>query len=284
MPATRSSSSQPRSHPFTASSPHTYISLSSSDGDSPRAPLKPMRQNRPQPALRPKKAVFIPPPEEVIEISSDDEEYNRPVTSQATMVADFRRQINKLREESVKHKRDFDRASKQLKELKEENQVLQALRKPNNGQILLVPFFSLQDVEELSEQLDCEICSSRMWTPYMYAKFLTEHPENVPQPLHRTATLNELTTAITQNPQLVLHQGVVDMIIQLLPPGPKYTCPACREPVRSRPTEAFSLKALVRTIAAAAGESSPKKSTLPGRKATGVASSPWDGFFPSRAT
>ncbi|PPQ70525.1 hypothetical protein CVT26_013983 [Gymnopilus dilepis] len=290
MPATRSSSMQPRPQPFPSSDKH--ISLTDSDSDLPRSPLRPMRQNsaKPRSTARPKKP-FLPPPEEIIEISSDEDEETRSTVPQAHVVADFRRQISKLREENVKCKRDLERASKQLKELKEENQTLQALHKPDKATISL-------DVEQLSDHLDCEICTSRMWTPYILpdcghtfcqsclqdwfgtvqAKFLTDHPQNDPQ--RNAATLGHLNLFIAQNPQVALRPDLLNMISRSLPPQPKYTCPTCRELVRSRPTEAFALKAIVRTIATAAGETSPQKPA----RSIGAASNPWDGFFPRNLT
>jgi hypothetical protein len=80
----------------------------------------------------------------------------------------------------VKHKRDFERVSKELKALREENQHLKAVQKPDNNKVVLVRFictsnidlklnFSpiLQETSQLSDHLDCEICTCRMWTPYM---------------------------------------------------------------------------------------------------------------------
>jgi hypothetical protein len=59
--------------------------------------------------------------------------------------------------------------------------------------------------------------------------------------------------------------------------------------VQNRPVEVFALKALVRTVAAAAGESSPAKpptvtNNRAGKsRAQGVPTmGPWDGFFPRR--
>lgn len=70
-----------------------------------------------------------------------------------------------------------------------------------------------------------------------------------------------------------------------LRPQPQYTCPTCREAVKNRPVEDFALKALVRTVAAAVGENSPRKqlAEIPGRgttRAPPVKSDPWDIFFP----
>lgn len=45
----------------------------------------------------------------------------------------------------------------------------------------------------------------------------------------------------------------------LLPSEPDHTCPSCREKVKRKPIEAFGLKEIVRKVAAAQGESSPRK-------------------------
>ena len=76
-------------------------------------------------------------------------------------------------------------------------------------------------------------------------------------------------------------------------PGPKYTCPACRQAVHRRPTESFALKNVVRVVAAARGEHSPRKptpaparTTRGGRAAKAAAPAPpvdpWAGFFGPR--
>ena len=58
---------------------------------------------------------------------------------------------------------------------------------------------------------------------------------------------------------------------------PRYTCPKCREEVKTRPTEDFALKSLVRTIAGATGEKSPKKPVGRGQRRE----DPWSAFFRS---
>lgn len=59
---------------------------------------------------------------------------------------------------------------------------------------------------------------------------------------------------------------------------PKYTCPSCREPVKQSPAEAFALKAIVRTVAQAEGEGSPKKANHHHRE--GPRADPWVDLFP----
>jgi hypothetical protein len=66
------------------------------------------------------------------------------------------------------------------------------------------------------------------------------------------------------------------------PQRPLYTCPRCREAVRNKPVEDFTLKALVQAVAEAEGESSPKKQLGNGGKGKGPAENreePWDRFF-----
>jgi hypothetical protein len=101
--------------------------------------------------------------------------------------------------------------------------------------------------------------------------------------MQNAAILVNLLQTIAQNPQYVNLPHLTTMITQYMPANPTFTCPTCREPVRSRPAEAFGLKALVRTIATATGENSPKKpqATRKG-KAPGNAPGPWDGFFPPK--
>ena len=59
-------------------------------------PLAIKRKDNTQSKQRPPKTTIVP--EEIIEISDDDDDPPSHLNSQAAMVADFRRQINKLRE------------------------------------------------------------------------------------------------------------------------------------------------------------------------------------------
>jgi len=97
--------------------------------------------------------------------------------------------------------------------------------------------------------------------------------------------LQGLIQTLIQHPQAATQPQVAGMLANLLPHHPQYTCPTCREPVRTRPTEAFTLKAVVRVIAAATGENSPKKLVAENRKekTAATAAGPWDGFFPRKA-
>ncbi|KAF4621390.1 hypothetical protein D9613_000527 [Agrocybe pediades] len=302
MPPTRSSSIQPRQHPFPSASPPrkhqpTQLIDLSSEPDpcvptNNKVPLPVRRQNK---ATHKKAPVAPVPPNEVIEISSDDD--SLPKSSEASRIADLRRQANKSREELVKYKREYERATKALKEAQEESKRLQSLLKPDSGKISL-------DLHKLAENLDCEICTGRMWTPYILpdcghsfcqsclvdwfgttqAQFLQAHPEQDGVRQNQAQQVTYLLHSIATNPALAQHPHVREMVAHLVPPTPQYTCPSCREVVRSRPTEVFAFKNIARTISAAAGEENPEKAASSSRKAKvpAAGSSPWDGFFPTR--
>ncbi len=57
--------------------------------------------------------------------------------------------------------------------------------------------------------------------------------------------------------------------------GPVFSCPGCRGVVRSRPVLVYVMKSVVRTVAAAQGESSPRKDA-----GSSGGDDPWDPFFP----
>ena len=95
MPATRSQGTVSRVS--TPNSPQPLDTLTfSSDVEGPIIPAKSNRQSKPQ---RRQRSLNPVEPEEIIEISDDDDdEPPRRQDSQTSMIADFRRQINKLRE------------------------------------------------------------------------------------------------------------------------------------------------------------------------------------------
>ncbi|KAF9528524.1 hypothetical protein CPB83DRAFT_854310 [Crepidotus variabilis] len=334
MPATRSSSQQPRTVPFpNPSPPHSQasrtkkkipksdslaeiISLPSEGESSSAGALRPKRNasaNNKKPAAIPRSKGKIALPEDIIEISSDDESDSplaaalprRQPTAKTTelsssqdpaAIADFRRQISRYRDETAKCKRDLDKACKELSTLREENKELQLLRKPGNNKVSL-------DTDKISDHLDCEICTTRMWAPYVLpdcghtfcqsclgdwfaqtqAQYINSHPHYNPNALMTNPAVNNLyqvVQSIIINPHAANHPHVKALLNQTLPQHPEYTCPTCREPITSRPTESFVVKAMVRTVAAALGECSPKKPSTGRGKAAANASGPWDGYFP----
>lgn len=133
----------------------------------------------------------------------------------------------------------------------------------------------------------CQSCLQD-WFGATQAQYIAAHPEYNPnQPLgqHGVMQLHAVLQTMMLNPAIANNPQVKAMMAHVLPPHPEYTCPTCREQVKSRPTEAFALKSLVRTITAATGESSPKKPVPAkgrGKAAATNVAGPWDGFFPKK--
>ena len=98
MPATRSKGtattpSPPSAHrPLRGSDSLTF----SSDLEESTMLVMSKRKDKTQHAQRPLQPVIVPG--EIIEISDDDDDSPPHLTSQASIIGDFRRQINKLRE------------------------------------------------------------------------------------------------------------------------------------------------------------------------------------------
>jgi hypothetical protein len=127
----------------------------------------------------------------------------------------------------------------------------------------------------------CESCLQD-WFSTTLAHHLNVYPDyNVNQPISPAllATLRHLRTQ-QNNPQLWLRALQELLYTNPHSPQPMYTCPACRETVRTKPIECYALKAVVRTVANASGQTSPKKPAPRGRGPP-QRQSPWDGFFPA---
>ncbi|KAJ6481685.1 hypothetical protein C8R45DRAFT_309828 [Mycena sanguinolenta] len=121
---------------------------------------------------------------------------------------------------------------------------------------------------DLEDQITCEVCSAKLWTPYILNcghTFCAQDLEN----WFSTSLKQHLTRYPHYNVHYA-HQGY-NMFQQL--PAPLYTCPKCREKVCSRPIQNFAVKGLVRAVAGQMGENSPKKPTDPKNL--------WNRFFPA---
>ena len=122
----------------------------------------------------------------------------------------------------------------------------------------------------------------RDWFGATQAQYIASHPGYNPnQQLsnQNVTALSNVVQALMHTPQAANSPHIAALLAQLLPAQPQYTCPTCREPVKSRPTEVFALKSLLRTFTTAMGENSPKKNK-PLNKAP--ADHLWDGFFPRK--
>ncbi|PPQ98433.1 hypothetical protein CVT24_004112 [Panaeolus cyanescens] len=302
MPATRTSqSSVSRSTPFSTNSPPSHrtskedrvadqdvLSLTldraeSSKGTSSQS-HKPNSKSKAK--IRPHKSnsstVPLPQVQEIIEISSDDDDTPPHPSSHASIIANLRREL-----EAVRSKRHADIAMKQLKALQEDNAKLKSVK--DDTKIVL-------DAAEVSEHFECAICASEMWTPYTLpncghtfcqkclldwfdttqAKFLAAHPAYHAGRPHQIHALSQILDYLCAYPNLAADPRSISALKQTLPIEPKYECPECRSQVTSAPIEAFAMKKLIRTVAAASGRGSPK----PKSKHPIARNSPWDGYFP----
>lgn len=120
----------------------------------------------------------------------------------------------------------------------------------------------------------------RDWFGATQAQYIASHPGYNPNQQPSNQNVVAVIQTLMHTPQAVNSPHITALLTQLLPAQPQYTCPTCRAPVKSRPTEVFALKSLLRTFTTAMGENSPKKSK-PLHKAP--ADNLWDGFFPRKA-
>ncbi|KAJ6588440.1 hypothetical protein B0H19DRAFT_1099320 [Mycena capillaripes] len=123
---------------------------------------------------------------------------------------------------------------------------------------------------DLEDQITCEVCSSKMWSPFILPDcghtFCQQDLENW------------FATALNQHRKTYPHYNANAPAVNLYgifqqAPLPPYTCPKCREKVRSKPIQNFAVKNFVRSVAGQAGETSPKKTV-------GSGTNVWSRFFP----
>ncbi|KAF9268798.1 hypothetical protein L218DRAFT_531260 [Marasmius fiardii PR-910] len=220
---------------------------------------------------------------DVIEISSDEEEDRPPPPTKrkdppksSADVAHLERELKRLREENAALTRKHT----------ESRQELEICRKEKNKNSMTI------DVSELEDFITCEICALKLWTPCILPDCGHTFCQTCLQDWFSTTLLQHMQTHPHYTPNQRLPANIQHMIaiapqllhqyVGLLPPQPNYTCPTCRASVKSRPTESFSLKAVVRAVAKVQRESSPRKLTTNRGTGRGTASNdgPWDGFFP----
>lgn len=124
----------------------------------------------------------------------------------------------------------------------------------------------------------CQDCLQD-WFGTTLAQFMTAHPGYNPQPpivQQYMLYLRQPTLAAPQRRAIERElQSLLDSMEK-----PNYTCPTCRDPVKTAPIESFALKHVVRTVAQAEGETSPSRVVASGAAATRRNENTWDGFFP----
>ncbi|GBE81316.1 hypothetical protein BKA93DRAFT_926182 [Sparassis latifolia] len=279
MPATRSSrraqSREPlTSHPINAGASSPDIIILSSDDE-----LAIPKQNRLTPKKSKQRVRSKPRISADVIVLSDDE---GPEASTSTVP---RGTTPSLRQQ-------LKEAKEMIARLEAEARAWEQKDKASQG---LLP--------ALDEHVNCEVCTLKMWTPATLAcghtfcqsclqdwftTALTQHMAANPDYDAQPAIIQQYKAAL-QNPNTTsqARRQLANHINELLEhiPQPQYTCPSCRAPVKSKPIEVFRLKHITRTVAAATGETSPKKAA-PARTTRGVANrraaadGPWDGFFP----
>ncbi|KAH9923320.1 uncharacterized protein B0H18DRAFT_1120425 [Fomitopsis serialis] len=144
--------------------------------------------------------------------------------------------------------------------------------------------------DALQSDTTCTVCTSRMWLPYVlpcghsacqaclrewFSEALMQHLGRNPhlelpnlQPYHEALRNAELTRADRERVKAEL----IDLLKAY--PTPHYTCPICRQSIKTKPIEDIALRSIVCAVANALGEENP--TTHGGVE--GVRSI-WDGFF-----
>jgi len=252
------------------------IIILSSDDDKPSRPSKSAPTKKT--SRQREKAPVVIPFGDILEITSEEEGGSSPEeTSTNTSMAELQNTVKRLEKENSKLRQDSTEARRELLELR-------AARNADRRKLDL-------DTSQLEDIISCEICALKMWNPYTlgcghtFCQSCLEDWFSTTLAQHMTAYPN-----YTANPPVPAHirgfpahvqQQARLQIAHMQPPPPPYTCPTCRQAVKNQPAEAFAMKAMVRTIANAMGETSPRKAAPPRRNGLIVArEGPWDGFFP----
>ncbi|KAJ7057083.1 hypothetical protein C8F01DRAFT_1257014 [Mycena amicta] len=173
------------------------------------------------------------PTNDIIEISSDEED--EPVVRTAPSGAGS----------SAKDSAKMARMQDRLKQLERENVRLEQENKSMK-----------QSVNDLDDGVSCEICSCKMWSPFILAECGHTFCQKDLQDWFQAA----LTRHQTAYPHYNVNQAPMHGYGYQLP-QPAYTCPKCRASILSKPIQNFAVKHVVRVVAKQSRESSPKKIT-----------------------
>jgi len=135
---------------------------------------------------------------------------------------------------------------------------------------------SQANADEIEEELTCDICAMRMWTPYrltecghvfclgcllswfddVHVRFLSTHPGYTPLPSHLRVVLQRPLEFPKECYKAHVHMAQF--------PGPQYTCPSCRTVVTRRPVEDFKVKTIVSLLGSVQGIKPPESRIPPG--------------------
>ncbi|KAI0779780.1 hypothetical protein C8Q74DRAFT_1261031 [Fomes fomentarius] len=288
MPATRATtrhgSRQPQPYPQDnvagPSHPNAIVIMEAG----PPHRRQPVDRKASKQRVKPKPRAPLPPPAEIIEISSDEDE-------------------PPLRKVTGSHLA----YEKRIRELEEENKKLTAAAAAGKAMPPVWPVPIAQGatadkafkdfLSTMDEHVTCEICQLKMWHPFTlacghtycknclqdwfnstYVKHLAAHPNYDAQKLIPAQWRASLARPdLPRHTRLHLEREIARILSTT--PQPNYNCPTCRVLVKAKPAENFVVKHLVRSLAGVQGESSPKDdhvARIPGRPVEG----PFDAFFP----
>ncbi|KAJ7583577.1 hypothetical protein C8J56DRAFT_1055331 [Mycena floridula] len=181
----------------------------------------------------------------------------------------------------------------ELRMKKMENQRSQAQMAAENAKLKAEleaqrrkPISSRTNVSDLEESVSCEICTLKLWSPFM----LTDCGHVFCQTCLEDWFSTILAQHLAVHPNYNVNHNVNFPGYQMAMFGqqqPKYSCPTCRELVSKRPAEDFVLKNIVRIVGKVEGEESPTKPTAAATRSKGkgkrsaipVNEGPWDKFF-----
>jgi len=222
---------------------------------------------------------FPPDPQDIIEILSDDEQpAPRASASKGphSTIASLQKQLKIAQEE--------------IEKLRAEAQARNETPSPSSNAVLAT----------LEENVNCEICTLKMWTPATLAcghtfcqtclrdwfkSTLTKHAEVHPRWRERYQIAMPYRVALRDTRLHPLERNQLEAQMRVIMnqlPDPEYTCPTCRAPVKARPAEVYALKSIIHAVGAAVGESSPKPAAPFRRHGPGHIhrpEDPWDAFF-----
>ncbi|KIY71092.1 hypothetical protein CYLTODRAFT_441480 [Cylindrobasidium torrendii FP15055 ss-10] len=238
---------------------------------------------------------------DVIVISSDDEEDAPPKSTTNKNVVKLESQIKRMKKDNEKLLSELSSMKSAFKKTEVARQEAETKAKLAAANVLSGSSPAI-NTDKLEDITCCEICTGKMWAPFILPdcghvfcqnclqgwfattkrQYQTAHPQHLPNaPVLLPQWVTELVyyrnTSVQQ-----LHDVVTPLLQQ---DKPDYNCPTCRKSLKTRPVECFAIKSLVSIVAAAEGESSPKKDpprkTGRGRnKAPPTPPTPFAEFFP----
>ncbi|KAH9914574.1 uncharacterized protein B0H18DRAFT_125391 [Fomitopsis serialis] len=191
-------------------------------------------------------------------------------------------------EETKRLQEEAQRLQEEAQRSQEEVRRLQGEARRREGTVAAT---SRGLIDALQSDSTCTICTCRLWLPYAlpcghtacqaclkewFSEALMQHLHNNPelewpnlQPYRDAIRNPELPRADRERAKAELTDALAAY------PRPRYTCPTCRQPAKTRPTEEVSLRSIVWAVAEALGEENPTKSD----REAGGNHNIWDGFF-----